>query len=228
MNDHGWTVELSDVRRGRRRVLDACTLRLRPGERVGLMGRNGAGKSSLLLALSGMLKNGQVLSWGARMPPASVAIVMQRPPLPERVRLRTIAAAFGVCVAKVAASAPGLTDSDLFDAGVEQLSGGQRQRFAVAVALARSDPLLMLDEPFANLDVPGRIALRKALVARHEAQPELVSIVAAHAPADLHAACDSIIVVSRGTLVRHDARTLGVHEDLHVFEERLARALDAG
>src|SRR5690606_9532394 len=64
MNDHGWTVELSDVRRGRRRVLDACTLRLRPGERVGLMGRNGAGKSSLLLALSGMLKNGQVLSWG--------------------------------------------------------------------------------------------------------------------------------------------------------------------
>lgn len=227
MKDHGWTVELSDVRRGRRRVLEACIIRMRAGERIGLVGRNGAGKSSLLLALAGMLRKGRVLSWGTREPPASMSIVMQRPPLPERVRLHTLAAAFGVCAAKVTATAPGLIDSDLFDAGVEQLSGGQRQRFAVAVALARGDPLLMLDEPFANLDVPGRIALRKALVARHESQPELVSIVAAHAPADLHDACDSIIVISRGTVIQHDASTLGVHADLHEFEERLSRALDA-
>lgn len=224
-------VELDTVMRGGRRVLEPCTLTLPAGSLVGLVGRNGSGKSSLLMALAGMLRRGRVLSWGTGtgtgtgVAPGSTALVMQHPPFPEWVRVRTIAAAHGTSAAQIALAMPGLLDPSLVALRVNELSGGQRQRLAVAIALARRDPLLLLDEPFASIDVPGRLALREALHARRQAQPELTVVLSAHAPADLHGRCDSIIILSGSCVRQLSAEELAVDGELHVFERRLAEVL---
>lgn len=220
------TTYISSVRRGRRVVLQPSVLQLPAGARVGLVGRNGSGKTSLLLALAGLLEQGRVASWGTRGQPASISIVMQRPPLLHRVRVATVARAHGVDAADMQRAAPGVFDTSLFTAATQELSGGQRQRLAAAIALARTDPLLLLDEPYANLDVPGRIALRQAIAERHRLQPELTSVVAAHAPSDLHDSCDIIVVISGQQVSSSHASELGAHSDLKVFEQRLAAALE--
>lgn len=217
---------LGEIHRGRRLILRASAIQLPVGARIGLVGRNGAGKSSFLLALAGLLRRGQVTCWGSRGQPVAISIVMQRPPLLERVRVSSIAAAHGVGAADIERAAPGVFDTALLSAGTHELSGGQRQRLAVAIALARRDPLLLLDEPFANLDVPGRIALRNALVSRHRSQPELTSVVAAHSPSDLHRACDLVALIAAQTVHFFSACEMGVHSDLGEFEQQLAEALD--
>lgn len=219
-----WRLELGPLHRGRRRVLEATTIVLTPGERLGVVGRNGAGKSSLLLALAGMLRRGEVRSWGAR-PPASVALAMQHPVFPAGARVRTIAAVHGLEARALERAAPGLLPPRLLDRRADELSGGQRQRLAVAIALARDDPLLLLDEPFANLDVPGRLALRAALAARRARQPATAIVLAAHAPADLHQACDSLLLLAGGRARQLATTDVDATGDLERFEHRLAELL---
>ncbi len=152
------------VRFGEVVALPATTLALAPGERLGVRGPNGSGKSTLLRVLAGL----QPLSAGrieGLLPGGRCVLVHQRPHLFRGTPRSNVAYALRLA-GRPASDALGwlerLGAGHLADRSVAGLSGGERRRVALARALARDPEVLLLDEPFAGLDEPGRIAVSAA------------------------------------------------------------------
>ncbi len=139
-------------------VLDSVSLGLDDGDRIGVVGENGAGKSSLLGLLAGILEpHGGRITRGRGV---QVGVVDQASdPPPET----TVASAIvGDAAVHEWASDPrtrdvmrGLVPDLPADALLSTLSGGQRQRVSLAHALVRPGDVLFLDEPTNHLDLDG-------------------------------------------------------------------------
>ena len=160
------------------------TLSVRPGEILVLIGENGAGKSTVLNLVSGILTpdTGEITLGGRTLFSSE-----QRIDLPtERRKIghlfqsyalfphMTVAenVAFGLSCRKtpkrkiadvVAEQLQSMHLSDLADVNVGRLSGGQRQRVALARALVLKPELLLLDEPLAAVDMRVKETMRKEL-----------------------------------------------------------------
>ncbi|WP_144635857.1 ABC-F family ATP-binding cassette domain-containing protein [Bordetella genomosp. 13] len=143
---------------GHHALLDHADLSIQQGERIGLIGRNGAGKSSLLRILSGQAEpdDGTV----SRTSGLKVSVVTQEPELDETGTLYD--AVFGEIdldsedwqrPARVRALIEKLGLDP--DAPASGLSGGTRKRLALVRALADQPDLLLLDEPTNHLDFDG-------------------------------------------------------------------------
>jgi ATP-binding cassette subfamily B protein len=166
------------------RVFERLNLRLEPGQRVGLVGQSGGGKSTLfaLLQRSYDLQDGQILIDGqdiSRVTQESlhgaIAIVPQDISLFHRSVIENIrygrpdASDEEVLEAAIAArcgdfieALPNGLETTVGERGVK-LSGGQRQRIAIARAFLRDAPLLLLDEATSALDGDSEEAIREAL-----------------------------------------------------------------
>ena len=203
------------VRRGPRKVLDAVSFSIRPGEVVALLGPNGAGKSSLLRAALGLLPAqgeiwlGDDLLQGLtpRQRALRLAYVPQERAVAWSLDVGTLVALGrqphrATPQADAAAVAAALEAMDM--AGFErrpatELSGGERARALIARALAQEAPLLLADEPTAGLDPAHQLGLMarfRALAAQGSAV-----LVAIH---DLGLAarwCDRVILLHRGRVV---------------------------
>lgn len=159
-------------------ALDAVTLSVAPGEFVLLSGPSGCGKSTLVRCLNGLIPHvfpaqvsGRVsvagmdpIVAGPALMAEQVGVVFQNPAaqlfnLTVRDEL-----AFGphnlglppdVVAQRVLWAAEAVGVVDLLDRSPHTLSGGEQQRVAIAAVLAMGPRLLVLDEPAANLDVPG-------------------------------------------------------------------------
>jgi ATP-binding cassette subfamily F protein uup len=155
-------------------LLDRASFGVNEYDRIGLIGRNGTGKSSLLGVLAGTLPldDGEV----ARKPGLRVALVEQEPTLPAAVTLKDSLTARGG-VARIPddrdrhAAETRLVEylhrfSVNEDAAPAQASGGERKRAALALAFALEPELLLLDEPTNHLDVDG-IETLEALLQRN-------------------------------------------------------------
>ncbi len=139
-------------------VFDAVTLGVNDGDRIGVVGRNGDGKSSLVGLLAGAIQPSAGLvrrRGGVRM-----GVLSQADTLPAAVTVRQ--AIVGEAPDHVWASDPKIRDvlaglvADLdFDASVDALSGGQRRRVALAELLVGDWDVIALDEPTNHLDVEG-------------------------------------------------------------------------
>ena len=145
---------------GRRTVLSHVSISVYPGEVVALIGPNGCGKSTLARILLGVAKadSGTV----ERRPGLRIGYVPQRLsidpvlPLPVR-RLLTLTNKAEMAAMETALDEVGATG--LLDSAVQDLSGGELQRVMLARALLRDPDLLLLDEPTANVDFNGQMAL---------------------------------------------------------------------
>ncbi len=174
-------LSISDVSisRGERRLFAGLSFELRAGEAAQLTGANGAGKTSLLRAVAGLLRPdaGEVRFKGAVGPLDSStarARGMQmlahqegfRPGRPARAELGFQARWFGASAEAVTAAARRLDLIPLLDLEVRVLSAGQRRRLALASLVAANRPLWLLDEPLAPLDARRR-AQAAEIMAEH-------------------------------------------------------------
>ena len=186
---------------------------LRPGELVGLLGPSGCGKTTLLRLIAGFERpdrgvvriGGQEVAGPQRwLPPErrGVGMVFQDYALfPHLDAWRN--ACFGLRRGQDSSRAAWLLEL-LGLKGLEQrypheLSGGQRQRLALARALAPGSALVLLDEPFSNLDVEVRLRLRAELpgvLARCGAS----GVIVTHDPEEALAICDRVAVLESGCL----------------------------
>ncbi len=154
-------------------VLDGVSLGVADGERIGVVGRNGGGKSTLLRLIVGdeTPDAGRV----TRTADATIATVDQRGRLPAGSSVRTLVVGDGAvhewagdAGVREVLTGLGLAAVGL-DADVARLSGGERRRVALAAALVQQADLLVLDEPTNHLDVEGITWLAAYLRARRGA-----------------------------------------------------------
>ncbi len=164
-------LNLEDVRLayGTRTLLDGVSLGVAAGERVGVVGRNGGGKTTLLEVLAGRRTpdGGRVTHAGG----LRVGYLAQQDDLDPTVTVRfAVVADLPEHAWRSDPRTRGLTDALLagldLDALVGPLSGGERRRVALANLLVEDPDLLLLDEPTNHLDVEGVDWLARHLAAR--------------------------------------------------------------
>jgi len=212
-------------------VIDDLSFAIAPGEKVGLVGASGAGKStiaSLLLRLHD-LESGRILIDGqdiARVTQDSlrrhIAVVTQDTSLLHRSIRDNIAYGRPEASEAEIVRAAALAHADEFIAELEddkgrrgydarvgergvKLSGGQRQRIAIARVILKDAPILVLDEATSALDSEVEAAIQEALAALMEGK---TVIAIAHRLSTI-AALDRLIVLDRGRIVEE-----GSHAEL--------------
>jgi ATP-binding cassette subfamily C protein CydCD len=193
---------------GRGPALTDFSLRLQPGQVVALTGPSGSGKSTVLHALLGFapLSTGSIEVAGRTLSEVDldewrshVAWVPQRPYLfaggvIDNIRLgRPEATEAQVRRAAIRAQAGDLLSTVVGEDG-HGLSDGQRQRIALARAFLRDAPVLLLDEPTANLDPATEAAVVASI---GELAANRTVLMVAHRPA-LLAIADRSIVLTPG------------------------------
>ncbi|HLW24594.1 MAG TPA: ATP-binding cassette domain-containing protein [Steroidobacteraceae bacterium] len=201
---------------GERPLLDGAQLTILGGERLGLIGRNGTGKSTLLGVLAGLtpLDEGEV----QRGEGLRVALVEQEPQLPaaeslrESLLLRARLPGSMSCVPPGTGRAAGIDerehwrmDSRLGEflhrfglTGTESpmtCSGGERKRAALALAFTLQPDLLLLDEPTNHLDIEAIERLEDLLL-----KAALAAVVITHDRAFLDRVATRIVELDRGIL----------------------------
>jgi ATP-binding cassette subfamily F protein 3 len=147
-------------------VLRGLDLRIERGEKIGLVGMNGMGKTTLLKAIAGRLP----LNEGRRVIGHNVVIGYQAQDFaemmdPTRTVLETVKAASANLSEREVRGVLGgfFFSGDAVDKKIAVLSGGEKMRVAFARLLMNPPNFLLLDEPTTHLDIPSREALENAL-----------------------------------------------------------------
>ncbi len=204
-------VNLKDVSKeySSRTILDRITLGIDEGDRIGVVGRNGDGKSTLLRLISGveLPDAGKVTKAGD----VAVALLGQRDDLEggRTIREELIGdraqhewagdADFRAVLDELLGGAETDRFADGLDTRIEQLSGGERRRVALAKVLREDAELLVLDEPTNHLDVEGVDWL-----ARHIAQRPGSLVVVTHDRWFLDEVCSTTWEVVDRTVHQYD------------------------
>ena len=229
-----------------RRVFDEFSLRIEPGERVGLVGESGGGKSTLLALMQrfhdlegGCIRiDGQDIACVAQASlPNAIAVVPQDIAMLNRSALENIRygrpdasldevwqAARAAKCADFIADLPEGFETILGDRGIK-LSGGQRQRIAIARAILKDAPILLLDEATSALDSESEAAIRDALD-RLERNRTVIAI--AHRLSTLRN-FDRIVVLQAGRIVEQgspDALMKRAGPYRKLIEREMARLSD--
>jgi ABC-2 type transport system ATP-binding protein len=191
-------------------ALDQCTLQVQRGEVFGLLGPNGAGKSTLIRLLLGFMQptSGAALVAGLDCYRDRLRVHQQLSYLPGDARLframngrqvlRFFSQVRSDCNLDRALQVAQRLDLNL-RRWVGFMSTGMRQKLALTATLAVEQPLLILDEPTANLDptVRGEV-LKMVLEARSAGRTVLFS---SHVLSEIEEVCDRVAILRSGRLV---------------------------
>jgi ATP-binding cassette subfamily B multidrug efflux pump len=216
---------------GERRVIDNLTLHIRPGEKIGLVGRSGAGKSTIVNLLLRFydLEGGRILIDGQDIAGttqeslrAQIGMVTQDTSLlhrsvrdnilygkPDASEADMLAAAHAARAHEFIAGLKDAKGRCAYDAQVGErgvkLSGGQRQRIAIARVMLKDAPVLLLDEATSALDSEVEAAIQESLSLLMQGK----TVVAIAHRLSTIAAMDRLVVLDHGRIVEEgDHRTL--------------------
>jgi len=208
------TLDGIELALGGRPILRGASLALEAGELVGLVGRNGAGKSSLLRVASGVLRPD-----AGRVTLGSDALeTLPRREVARRLAVvaqdSEIAFAFSAGELALMGRSPHLgllgfetaRDRALADRSVLELSGGERQLVIVARALAQEAPVVLLDEPTAHLDLPHQLQVLG--LARELAREGRAVLAVSHDLSLLARYCDRLALLAGGRIETGPAEDL--------------------
>jgi iron(III) transport system ATP-binding protein len=203
---------------GRREVLDRITLEVEPAEVICLLGPSGCGKTTLLRIAAGIedpsagemrMDGVLVASPEASMPPErrGIGLVFQDYALFPQMTvldnvmfgLRGLSRAEAAAAAGVAMARVGL--APLADAYPYMLSGGEQQRVALARAIVPRPRVLLMDEPFSNLDRRMRDSVRDDTVALLR-ETGATCIMVTHDPEEAMRIADRIVLMRKGALIQ--------------------------
>ncbi|GAB4563171.1 MAG: hypothetical protein Kow0047_11800 [Anaerolineae bacterium] len=191
-------------------ALEGLSFDVGSGEAVALWGPNGAGKTTAIRCILGVVPfEGQVEVCGhdvrlrGRLARQQIGFVPQdlsfHDGLSVLETLRLYARLRGVPRERVTEVASALGVLDWLHRPVQELSGGMRQRVALAVALLSDPPLLVLDEPTANLDAEAREQFLELLLSLREQGKTL--LFTSHRAEEVTRLADRVLVLRQGKLV---------------------------
>jgi len=217
-------IEISDVTVRYRAVVAVrnASLTVGAGRICGLIGVNGSGKSTLLKVMAGVVHpdEGRVQACDRPLPQARseglIGYVAQSDDIDWNFQISVTDVVMTGRYAhlgwtrrprahdreKVTAAIAEVGLTDLAERQIGQLSGGQRKRVFVARALAQEIDLLLLDEPFAGIDIPSQQTITTIL--RGLAHRKVTIIVATHNLGQLPQLCDEAALINR-TVLLHDS-----------------------
>lgn len=216
-------------------VLTGVTLRIRPGEKVALVGATGAGKSTLVSLIprlydpvggSVCIDGEDIRGYTVPSVRAQISLVLQDALLfngsirdnitfgrPEATEEEIVAVAVTANADEFISRLPDGYDTLVAERG-STLSGGQKQRIAIARAVLRRAPILILDEPTSGLDAASERLVMEAL---RRAAAGRTTLIIAHRLATARIA-DRIVVLERGRVVEE-----GSHAELLAHHGRYAQ-----
>jgi len=196
------------------RILDNISFTQKRHQKIALVGETGSGKSTLLKIIAGLTQadDGEILFQEKKVEgPLStlvpgcpgIAYLSQHFQLPHSLR-----------VEQVLRYANTLNDpselyhvcriSHLLTRRTDELSGGEKQRIALALALITAPALLLLDEPFSNLDITHKRLIKDVI---HDISHLLKTtcIMVSHDPMDILSWADVVVVLRNGVMLQRDS-----------------------
>ena len=180
---------------GEKIIFDDASFGVQEGDKIGIVGINGTGKTTLLRMIAGteVPDDGQII----RQNGMKIAHLTQNPVFPEGATILSY-------VQSVAEDMEWRVQSNLNTLGItdhtmkiEHLSGGQKRRAAIAGVLAMRPKVLVLDEPTAGLDPRGRDEILDQIAELHK-KTGITVILVSHSMEDIAKYVDRIIVMNRG------------------------------
>ena len=212
-------------------------LEVQRGKIIALVGESGCGKSTLLNLIYGLLgwQQGEIIFDGKRLlgPKSNIIpgeknmkLVAQHYDLMPN---HTVYENVGKYISNIRQDKKKETVYQLLKiVGLEdfahvlpkKLSGGQQQRVAIAKALSTEPQLLLLDEPFSNLDFSRKIELRERLFS-YVKENELSLIISTHEILEIMPWADQLIVLNEGRLIQNDTPEITYREPYNEYVARL-------
>ncbi len=208
-------LDISSFAYKEKEILKDVSFELQPGEQLAILGESGSGKSTLLHIIYGLLhlEEGSV-SWKGKKLLGPTHNLIPGEPFIKLVSQEFDLMPFTTAAENIATHLSRrdlekdhqrvqellrVVDMELFgDVLVRTLSGGQKQRVALAKALAKEPELLLLDEPFSNIDTFRKNKLRRNLF-EYLKEKNISCITATHDSEEALAFSDHVLMLKNGT-----------------------------
>ncbi|MEO5977346.1 MAG: ABC transporter ATP-binding protein [Chryseolinea sp.] len=193
-------------------IVDRISFTLRQFQRIAIAGETGSGKSTLLKVIAGLIQpdegkivfqDKQISNLETLVPGHSdIAYLSQDFELPKFLRVEQVLHYVSNRTTNESNALYKLCRIDhLLKRRTNEVSGGERQRIAIARLLSTSPTLLLLDEPFSNLDRVHKVLLR-TIIDDIGDQLKITCMMISHEPDDLLSWPDKIIILKGGKLIQ--------------------------
>jgi len=208
-----------------KKIIDKVSFTIKKGKIVGLLGKNGSGKSTIIKMINDLLTidSGEILINGEKISPKTKAIVSY---LPERTYLdssQTVKQTFDFFEEfysdfdrQKAESL--LVDLDLdINSSLAKMSKGMKEKIQLVLVMSRRAKLYILDEPLGGVDPSTRDYIMKTILSNFGEDSSL--IITTHLVADVEKILDEVILIDKGKVIlKGDADKLREKENKSIDE----------